>query len=371
MAVNGQFDAKHIADVLSTFGCKISAKDLKHPTYELILPIYKIFLETCICVTPVLYETEPIDALLHFSEETIKSQAQSFQQIMLYGYLSFLLDICGLEVPMSDILCTNKKLIIKQLSNMINFAKFEGEELKAFHEIQDANHKFEEECGVLKHTIDELNSKSYYLRGERAQKEESVQARKAEIARLKEHICTLGNDFKLIKQHERSLEQEEAELEKQKAALQSRLSQCERKSKILERLIVKSPTRLVKECEKTDSQCADLEGLINSKNSEIECSRRLLFEKEKFGENCSIVETIVQDFYAQDIVQANEYIRQIDKISQEITNSNFESNKIESAYNTLKSENEKSKKALQDIISDSEQKSFQIDEKEKETNEYD
>jgi hypothetical protein len=32
MAVNGQFDAKHIADVLSTFGCKISAKDLKHPT---------------------------------------------------------------------------------------------------------------------------------------------------------------------------------------------------------------------------------------------------------------------------------------------------------------------------------------------------
>jgi hypothetical protein len=44
--------------------------------------------------------------------------------------------------------------------------------------------------------------------------------------------------------------------------------------------------------------------LIKSKKEEIEGSRRLLFEKEKFGENCSIVETIMQDFYAQDIVQA-------------------------------------------------------------------
>jgi chromosome segregation ATPase len=68
---------------------------------------------------------------------------------------------------------------------------------------------------------------------------------------------------------------------------------------------------------------------------------------------------------------SSEHIRQIEKISQEIINSNFEWNKIESACNTLKSENEKSKKALQDIVSDSEQKSFQIDEKEKEINEYD
>lgn len=65
----------------------------------------------------------------------------------------------------------------------------------------------------------------------------------------------------------------------------------------------------------------------------------------------------------------SENVRQIEKISQDITNLNFESNKIESACNTLKNENEKVKKASQDIVADFDQKSFNINEKEKEINE--
>ena len=43
-----------------------------------------------------------------------------------------------------------------------------------------------------------------------------------------------------------------------KTSLKLRISQSEKKKRILERLIVKSPTRLMKESEKTESQCADV-----------------------------------------------------------------------------------------------------------------
>ena len=48
------------------------------------MQIYKGFLESCLSIRSVTYDMDPPDAIIHFSEDVIKTQSDSFHFLQFY-----------------------------------------------------------------------------------------------------------------------------------------------------------------------------------------------------------------------------------------------------------------------------------------------
>ena len=52
---------------------------------EMMIKIYKMFLETCLSVSAQVIDIEPADAILYFEQDVLKNQLDSFKFLQFYA----------------------------------------------------------------------------------------------------------------------------------------------------------------------------------------------------------------------------------------------------------------------------------------------
>lgn len=330
-----QYDPKSIAQLLKEFGCNVTLKEIKNPTLESANLIYKMFLEICIAVKPVVYDMEPAPTN-YLNDDILKAQSATLKFLQFYKLLIYFFDMCGLSVAsFYDMFNPAKKVFNKQISMIINFAKFEFTELNAFQKIQEENKKYEESFYVIKCELEDVQKKNRKIKEELAIKKPAIDKTIAKIQKNKEYLVKLNSEIKHLEEINEKQYKELADIDVTQADLTSKQTKCDKKLKLYETFIVKSPTRLNTEAEKADREICDIKKLIESKNIEIDTFSKQLLLKEKFIDSYSSIKQILEDFYNGQVLIANEKMKKIENFKKEIINFNFQFKESKSNQNVL------------------------------------
>lgn len=335
------YDLKCIVESLNSMGFKITVKELKNINIDTLITIFKGFLEMCITISPSLFDVEPSDAVLHFDSETLKQQSDSFKLLQLYMLVKYFLDLCAFNPSFNDAFVPTKKTLVRQLSTMINFARFEFEELTDFSAVQEKNKAFIDECIRLKKESDEYATKNYLLNSKKIEQKKAIDDTRKRIAALKEKIIDVKEKRKKLATYKDINQKELDSIKAEEAQLKLRDTEIQKKRALYDKLLIRSPERLRKELDKNSAQAHEIEKLIYEKKKENDVLSNDLFEREKFVENFQIIKSSLENFFNNDVMNANVKIKEIESLKEQITRLNYTIKHTESSIQVLVAEFEK------------------------------
>ncbi|RNA12154.1 kinetochore Nuf2 [Brachionus plicatilis] len=339
-------DPKCLHSILRNLNINVSLKDIKQPTMESYLAIYKGFMEMCFLIkAPVLDEIPP-SSIANFSEDCIKNQADSFKFLQLYSLINFMYSIMSAEYSMTEIFNPPRKLFFKQISSLINFARFLFDELNEYGKIQTENKALMENLNEIKKECDEYANKIDNLQTEAKQKKPLIEATKKRIAALKENQNLLRQARNKLADKNEIAKKEEQNLISDKNDLTEKVSSFKKKMDLYEMLLIKSPDRLKRDMEKNEARIIDLEKLSKAKKCENQELRKDIFERERFVEMANGVRDAFENFFNNEVQKANSKLKEIEKIQDEITSISFELKELENMIDLLS----KNKKELEHQI---------------------
>jgi len=306
---------------------------------------------------------DPPDAIIHFNEDVIKVQSESFKFLQLYIFIVYFYDMLGMKPNFLDIFNPSKKVLYRQISTVIEFLKFQLTQLADFGAVQDANKQYLDKCEEAKKEINDLSTKVTCLKFEKNEKKIYIEAAKKRNAVLKEKINAFIEERKKLAEYNQAAIKEEEAVLAEKEELTNRYNGIQKKMSIYEKLLIKSPERLKRDMDKNDARIQELEKLIKIKTDENVEQKKMLFEREKFVESFKTVGDILDSFYQNDVQKANNIMKEIEKEKEEITNLNFYLKQIMSVMSTLNSDNQKLTEMLEKMKLDLEQQCNNLNEK--------
>jgi len=84
----------------------------------------------------------------------------------------------------------------------------------------------------------------------------------------------------------------------------AKLESIQKKMVLYDKLLIKSPTRLKNNIDKTEARIVELEKLIRTKTEELEEQKKSLYDREKFIENFRACTDLLNMFYENDVLNA-------------------------------------------------------------------
>lgn len=330
-----------IVEILNKLKIKVTAKDLKNPTIETAITIYRGFLEECLVVTKATFDMDAPDTMIHFLEDTIKFQSDSFKFLQLYIFIVYFYDLMGMKPLFKDIFFPSKKLFNKQCCQLIEFTRFMNMQMTDFAEVQEKNRKYIEQCDEYMNKNADLRSKVNCLTLERNEKRNHCETTRRKVMGFKEKLAAIKEETKkLAEKDQAALKEEEAYLV-EKEELDRRFKAIDKKNVIYEKLLIKSPDRLKRDMEKCDIRVKELEKCIKTRNDEIAEEKKVLFERENFIQNFKSIRETLESFFQNDVQKANNINKEIEKEKEDLIKSNFLYKELLSVEKTLKGESDK------------------------------
>lgn len=360
------FDIKSIIEILTNLGLesKLTPKDFKNPSMEMMIKIYKMFLETCLSVSAQVIDMEPADAVLYFEQDILKNQLDSFKFLQFYALVQYFFELCGIpQRDFNDIFHPTRKVFIKNISTMINFSRFEFDELADFSAVQEQNKAYIEECQKLKRENDEMRNTVQFLEAKKQTEKEPIENAKKRIGVLKDKLAAIREQRKKIGANRDLVQKEEDSLNSEMNQFKTRQQEIQKKMLLYDKLLVRSPERLKKDLEKNEARIVELKKHVEAKRQEKENLKCDLFEREKFVENFKQVKENVDTFYNNDVKKTNEKLKETEVLKESITSLKFDIQQIGSSIQTLQAEKDKINMDIQRESQTIEKEMMQLKEK--------
>lgn len=355
-----------LVEILKNMGITATVKDIKHPSPEMLMLIYREFMTQCNVISGDAFEKDHLeDAVLHFDEEVIKNQKESFSQLQLYILIKFFLDLCGLEQSYMTIFHPLKNKFPRNLNGMINFCRFMGQELnEEFAEKCRANKEFTDNCAEMKKEIEETSSKVYCINSDNMNNKYLIDECKKRVKILKDKDQNLAEAEKRYQNEDIDDKREEDALDHSQKELDERIQNSQTKFALYDKLIIKSPKRLQEENEKNDAHMNELKRLIKSVTTENEIEKKNLFEKDKFIEGSNIIlEMLGQNFFSL-VKSANTKNDEIESEKLKTINKNEVYKQQESDLEVLKKISEGLKTDIDNLLKEHEKRLMKTHDKE-------
>jgi chromosome segregation ATPase len=324
-----------IVEMLNKLNIKVTVKEFNKPTFDLIYRIYSGLLENCLFVPPTTFQMEPADIFMHFSEETIKSNAEAFKLFHFYLLIKYFMEMCGITMSFSETFNPTKKQFKDCVTTMINFAKLESVHLIDFQKIQIATAQYSADCKKARMEIEDLSSRIYLMKAQQAEKKPLIEAKIKQIANLKDRIAHVQEERRKTQQVMEAALKEEHAIHTEREEIRVRHQNIDKKMLLYEKLLIKSPERLNREYKNNEARIIEIEKVIRSKTLENEELNKKIFEREKFVENFGTIKETLENFYHNDVHKANVQIKELDALKEDILSANFENEQILSIISTF------------------------------------
>jgi len=355
-----------LVEILKNMGLTATVKDIKQPSPEMLMLIYRAFMTQCNIISGDAFEKDHLeDAVLHFDEEVIKNQKESFRQLQLYILIKFFLDLCGLEQSYMTIFHPLKNKFPRNLNGMISFCRFMGQELnEEFAEKCRANKEFTDNCAEMKKEIEEISSKVYCINSDNMNNKYLIDECKKRVKILRDKDLNLAEAEKRYQNEDNDDKREEDALDHSQKDLDERIQNLQKRFALYDKLIIKSPKRLQEENEKNDAHMNELKRLIKSVTTENEIEKKNLFEKDKFIEGSNIIlEMLGQNFFSL-VKSANTKNDEIESEKLKTVNKNEVYKQQESDLEVLKKISEGLKTDSNNLLKEHEKRLIQTHDKE-------
>ncbi|CAF0789350.1 unnamed protein product [Brachionus calyciflorus] len=336
-------DPKTLYEILKNLNINISFKDIKQPNIETLVTIYRGFLDMCLSIKAPLHDEIPIEAITNFSDDIVKSQSDTFRFLQLYSLINYFYTLMGSAYSMMEIFNPTKKMYFKQMSSVINFARFLLDELNEYGTIQDKNKAYCEKCNALLKECNDFDIKIDTLQIEAKQKKPLIDSAKKRIANLKEKQMKLREVRNKLTQKHDIAKKDEHTYTTEKDDLNEKINTLQKRMKLYETLLIKSPDRLRKDLEKTGIRIIDLQNLIKNKRLENDELKVNVDDRDRFIMIAIKTRDFLEDFFNIEIQRANVKYKEIKKMEQEIMTINYTVRELEN----LIDDKTKTKKAIE------------------------
>ncbi|KAL4537163.1 hypothetical protein Ndes2526B_g04925 [Nannochloris sp. 'desiccata'] len=234
---------REVAQCLNELGMTYSVEQLSKPTFELVHPIYENLVTALVGITREEMQQPVFSAIdaLEFPE----LHDESIPALAFHKALSKLLTASGVkDFSFRDLYKPEPQRLRRNLSAIINFAKFREEKLTAYTELQES---FE----TLLTTKETLESEHAALQAELAALKESQAAELPEAARIEAEAQTIYAENQTLNRKQaalagevRSLKQQGNTLTDEASQLRYKLSQARGTGEDLRAQIVQSPQKI-------------------------------------------------------------------------------------------------------------------------------
>lgn len=246
---------------------------------------------------------------------------------------------------------------------MVAFCKFEFSELTEFQMVINRTKDYVARCDIVRREADELQARVFSTNSEINQLKPLVDKCRSRSEILKEKLLSLQTNRRKLKEERDDLAKEEHSLDVEDKEIFSKQQTIAKKFSLYEKLIIRSPEKLMKDTEKNEARIVELEKLISELMREIDEEKRNLFEREKFIENSDKICEILSNLYDTHVQNANLKTKEIEAISEETTNLNFELEQLTSVSGIHQAELEKITENYKKFSQEIELKLMQIKEK--------
>eukprot|EP00890_Picochlorum_soloecismus_P000917 jgi/Picsp_1/1826/NSC_05293-R1_protein len=234
---------REICQCLHELGMSASVEHLSKPTYEFVQPVYEN-LVTLLCGVSRDELQQPVFAAID-AIEFPELHDESIPAMAFFVKAGALLRASGVkDFSLKDVHKPDAQRLRRNLSAIINFAKFREEKLIAYTELQEKH-------AELVSTRDSLKAEQERLHAELKQLQEELDSELPEVSRVEADIDMLyGENQSLNKQHGvlsnevRGLKQQAGSLADTSSELRMKLSIAMSKQEDLKSQIVHSPHKI-------------------------------------------------------------------------------------------------------------------------------
>lgn len=253
---------------LKELGINIAEADLTHPekAKEPIRRMFEHLTEICTGITRDEMNQPAFSGLsvLEYPE----LHEDSIPQINSFRACQKLMESCGVkDFTIKDFIEPNAKRLRKQLSGIMNFAKFREERLNLFIELTNKRQTLQDKLHTLKQENVDMNNKLSIMREQTADEEAEIQKTDRECKELESDVLALNHQQAEIREESSVLKTENNQLKDNIAARSLQLDEFTSQKKKLQGQIVNSPERFRK-------QIHDVEHSLATEQQEIQAMQR-------------------------------------------------------------------------------------------------
>lgn len=248
---------------LNELGIKITEDELANPEKfkERIKIIFESLIEICTGITREEINQPAFSGLtvLNFPE----LHEDSIPELNLFRACQKMMDTCGIQdFTIKDFVVPNQKRLRRQLSGIINFAKFRQERFALLTELNIQRDLLIEEMNRQRSKNDELNNRLTILRNQTSEESEIISAVEGECREVEARISSLNYKQAEIREHSSELKTSSNRLKDEIASASLRLEEMEARRRKLQSQIVASP-------EKFRKRIADVAQTLQQEQSEV------------------------------------------------------------------------------------------------------
>ncbi|KAK9816471.1 hypothetical protein WJX72_000700 [[Myrmecia] bisecta] len=220
-----------------------SAAQLAKPTYEVVRPLYESMVTTLMGITREELQQPVFQAIVAL--EFPELHDESIPAVAFTKNLGKLMAAAGVkDFTMQDLYKPDAQRLRRNLSAIINFAKFREEKLVPYTEMQEATEGILAERQDLEDLNRQLMSELRRLQAERASEEPDVARLEADIHEVYTENQQLNKQQATLNSEVRAMKQQTNVLADEAADLKFKLANARQEGDQLRSLIVESPEKL-------------------------------------------------------------------------------------------------------------------------------
>ena len=271
---------------LKELGINVSEDDLSHPEKdkEQIRRMFEHLTEVCTGISRDEMNQPAFSGLsvLEYPE----LHEDSIPQINSFRACQKLMDTCGIkDFTIKDFIEPNAKRLRKQLSGVMNFAKFREERLNLFTDLTNKRIGLQEKLRMLKQENVENTNKLALMREQTADEETEIQKTDKECKELESDVLALNHQQAEIREESSVLKNENNQLKDEIAAKSLQQDELTASKKKLQNQIVNSPERFRKQIHDVEQSLAtEQQETQNMQRKHREVSAWLSIMEEVQGE---------------------------------------------------------------------------------------
>jgi kinetochore protein Nuf2 len=312
---------KEILICLKELGIPATEDDLTNPdkNKEESRIILERLIESCIGMSRDDIALPPLQGLQML--EFPQLHDESIPHINNFRMCQKLMETCGIQdgnFSLNDCMAPSAKRFRKQLSGIINFAKFREERKQLLAELTTERDKFTDDLSRSRIKGEDLESKLRQLRKQTEEESKIIQVIETECHELEADLNTLNERQAESREEITFLKAENNELKDAISANTLKLDDLVATKKKLQGQIVNSPERFRK-------QIKDTEQALNEVQTENKAAEKKIRELTAWIENIDVIQAgvdpaveVIQDLRAE-VGRQKSYVADIDSKKQELS----------------------------------------------------
>mmetsp|Transcript_13300 Transcript_13300/g.17332 ORF Transcript_13300/g.17332 Transcript_13300/m.17332 type:complete len:412 (-) Transcript_13300:910-2145(-) len=282
-------------------------KDLEKPSAVSVRHVYEALCEVCIGITKEEINSGPLGAeetenlMTELEVEFPELHGDSIPQLRFLSAVSRLMSASGVhDTRLWDIVKPEAKRFKRNMSAVINFAKFREERLMKFQELSEKTEElFEirEQSELENHKItEEINR----LKLDREKEKPQIERLQKECQQLEDEINDFNKQQSKLKYEVGNLKEKRSQLRDQLASIEFQKLNTRQESERIQKNIVKSPERIKRELrteqrqlEKSREENAAIKENLRSLQSKLEHIEK---SESDISSVYQLIEDIEQEF---------------------------------------------------------------------------